>query len=110
MELSSILYLKFPEADFINQIVIRDDGSGQYIYKWDNSFGDEPTDDDLKKWSEELIVAKANHDAILNRQENYPPIGDQLDMLYKAMESGELPKVDDFYNAIRAVKEKYPKL
>lgn len=108
MELSDILRLKFPEADFLNQIIIRDDGEGQYIFKWDESFGTKPTKSDLKEWTKELANAKANHDAILNRRENYPPIGDQLDMLYKAMQSGMLPKVDDFYNTITEIKKKYP--
>ena len=39
-----------------------------------------------------------------NRQESYPSIGDQLDMIYHAGEGG-----DAFQKAIKAVKDKYPK-
>jgi hypothetical protein len=43
------------------------------------------------------------------RRESYPSVGDQLDMLYKAMKLGILPEVPDFMRSIDAVKEKYPK-
>lgn len=44
-----------------------------------------------------------------NRIRNYPPIGNQLDALYHAMDTGVLPKVAGFYDAIKAVKQQYPK-
>lgn len=44
-----------------------------------------------------------------NRKFAYPKIGDQLDMLWHAMDSGQFPKVDSFYNAIKQVKDQYPK-
>jgi hypothetical protein len=43
------------------------------------------------------------------RAPNYPHIHDQLDMLWHAMDSGEIPKAKDFYNAIAKVKTDYPK-
>lgn len=43
------------------------------------------------------------------RRENYPYIGDQLDMLWHAMDTGVLPKVIDFYDTIKTVKDQYPK-
>lgn len=43
------------------------------------------------------------------RRAEYPPIGDQLDALYHAMDLGVLKKVDGFYDKIKAVKDKYPK-
>ena len=39
-----------------------------------------------------------------NRQESYPPIADQLDMIYHAGQGG-----DAFQKAIKEVKDKYPK-
>ena len=46
-----------------------------------------------------------------NRKAEYPPIGDQLDMLWHSIdESAELKqKYFAFYEAIKAVKAKYPK-
>lgn len=39
----------------------------------------------------------------------YPPIGEQLDALWHAMDDGRLPKVAEFYNPIKAVKDRFPK-
>ena len=39
------------------------------------------------------------------RRRNYPPIGDQLDMIYHAGQGG-----DEFQAAIKAVKDAHPKL
>lgn len=44
-----------------------------------------------------------------NRAPEYPSIGDQLDMLWKAIDSGKLDKTSDFYTKLAAVKTKYPK-
>jgi len=43
------------------------------------------------------------------RQELYPTIGDQLDMLWHAIDNGTLNKTSDFYTAIKAVKDEIPK-
>lgn len=45
-----------------------------------------------------------------NRRTNYPSVNDQLDMLWHAMDNGETNKAIDFYNAIKIVKDKYPKI
>lgn len=44
------------------------------------------------------------------RRREYPAIGDQLDALYHAMDTGVIPKVPSFYDPIKAVKTKYPKV
>lgn len=44
-----------------------------------------------------------------NRIRNYPPIGQQLDALYHAMDTGVIPKVPAFYDPLKAVKEQFPK-
>lgn len=46
---------------------------------------------------------------ITQRRGAYPPIGDQLDMLWHAMDTGQIPKAQQFYNAIKQVKDKYKK-
>lgn len=43
------------------------------------------------------------------RVEQYPSIGDQLDMLWHAMNEGVLPKVNNFYDSILEVKQKNKK-
>ena len=39
----------------------------------------------------------------------YPKIGDQLDMLWHAMDSGALSKDNEFYSEIKKVKDNSPK-
>ena len=39
----------------------------------------------------------------------YPSLGDQLDMLWHAMDEGILPKVHEFYKELNRVKKTYPK-
>ncbi len=43
------------------------------------------------------------------RKRAYPPIGDQLDMLYHSMDTGEIPKSVEFFDALQLVKTTYPK-
>lgn len=43
------------------------------------------------------------------RQAEYPPLAEQLDMLWHAMDRGELPKAEPWYSTIRQVKEAQPK-
>lgn len=43
------------------------------------------------------------------RDRVYPSIGDQLDMLWHAIDNGTLNKTSDFYTTIKAVKDAHPK-
>jgi hypothetical protein len=43
------------------------------------------------------------------RSSSYPPIGDQLDALWHAMARGDLPKIPEFYDPIKQVKDDNPK-
>jgi len=43
------------------------------------------------------------------RQQEYPALGDQLDMIWHSMDGGITPKIEPFYSTIAAVKAKYPK-
>jgi hypothetical protein len=43
------------------------------------------------------------------RKNKYPSIGDQLDMLWHAIDSGSLDKDSDFYTTLKAVKDANPK-
>ncbi len=67
--------------------------------------------------NEEAIQAKLaelqdEYDALQyqrDRKLEYPEIGDQLDMLFHAIDAGALDKNSDFYTTLKAVKDKYPK-
>lgn len=40
----------------------------------------------------------------------YPAIREQLDMLWHAMNNGEIPQASAFYTALKAVKDQFPKV
>ena len=44
------------------------------------------------------------------RRMEYPSAGEQLDMLWHAMDDGTLPRSEPFYSSIKSVKDKNPKL
>tara|TARA_R100000234_G_C4878828_1_gene126421 strand:+ start:44 stop:388 length:345 start_codon:yes stop_codon:yes gene_type:complete len=74
---------------------------------------DESKDKPTKKFLEdELKKHQDTHDAKKyqrDRQSEYPAIGDQLDMLFHAIDAGKVDKTSDFYKSLKAVKDKYPK-
>ena len=43
------------------------------------------------------------------RAREYPEIKEQLDMIWHAIDENKLDKTSDFYNVLKAVKDKYPK-
>ena len=63
----------------------------------------------------QAAVEKAAHDAdhTWKRRAEYPSIGDQLDMLWHAMDVGDwnikLIKTTSFYTELKAVKDANPK-
>lgn len=40
---------------------------------------------------------------------NYPPVEQQLDALWHAMNEGEIPKATVFYEGIKAIKDAHPR-
>lgn len=86
---------------------------------------DEPTDYDTLQWSDSNICSKptkewcdekisklqriALRQCVSSRQSAYPPISDQLDMLWHAIDEGTLDKTSDFYQSLKAVKDSFPK-
>lgn len=43
------------------------------------------------------------------RRAEYPLLGEQLDMIWHAIDKNELDKTSDFYLELKKVKDKYPK-
>jgi hypothetical protein len=43
------------------------------------------------------------------RSVEYPNLADQLDMLWHAIDENKLDTTSDFYQSLKAVKDKYPK-
>ena len=61
--------------------------------------------------TEEKRILKEYEDSKYQRDraDSYPAIGDQLDMLFHAIDAGKVDKSSDFYTTLKAVKDKYPK-
>ena len=69
----------------------------------------QPTDAEIQTKLDEL---QADYDAKQyqrDRQQEYPNIGDQLDMLWHAIDAGTLDTTSDFYTTLAAVKNDNPK-
>ncbi len=70
---------------------------------------------DIKQPSEEEIQAKlselqAEYDSKqYQRDRKYPDLGEQFDLLFKDIDSGEVSKDGGFYKAIKTVKDAHPK-
>lgn len=61
---------------------------------------------------EQLVAADAQLQLLeykAQRTKEYPSVADQLDMLWHAMDTGEMAMSKEFYTSCKAVKDKYPK-
>ena len=95
-----------PETDFI----LQDDGAGAYIKEW-KSGSPQPTEAEIETAD---ATAQTEYDAkayARTRADAYPSIGDQLDMLWHAIDADATLKSDyaDFHTALKAVKDANPK-
>jgi len=99
-------------VDFTKDIILQDNSNGQgaYIKEWNLDIA-KPTDEQLATYEDEANAEEALNTVYNNRLTEYPPIGDQLDMLWHSIdESPELKtKYFKFYEACKAIKVKYPK-
>lgn len=89
----------------------------KYIYRetsttWDLEWRDDsarPSDEEITQKAAELAQEWVDTEYQRIRANQYPNVTDQLDMLWHAMDDGALPRVDSFYDAIKAVKDANPK-
>ena len=68
-----------------------------------------PTDAQIKAKQKELKDAWDATQYQRDRARTYPEIGEQLDMLFHAIDSGNLDKTSDFYKELKKVKDANPK-
>ena len=90
--------------------LVQDDGAGAYIAEW-KSGSPQPTDADIETAHNQVIAEEAAQAYARTRADAYPSIGDQLDMLWHAIDGDATLKSDyaDFHTAIKAVKDANPK-
>ena len=64
---------------------------------------------DIQTKQAELKASYDAKDYQRKREPEYPAIGEQLDLLWHAIDDGTLDKTSDFYTSLKATKDKYPK-
>ena len=93
-----VIYSLYPNATYINEDSQAFDAQGNLI--------------ELNMTAVNAEVSKLQAEfqsKEYQRLRQYPPLGDQLDMLWHAIDNGTLNKTSDFYTAIKAVKDAHPK-
>jgi len=88
-----------------NNIILQNDGSGDYIHTWNVDGLTKPTDEQLTTYNSSATTEENNNVILSNRRNAYPSIGDQLDMQYW----DKINNTSTWQDAVQAVKDKYPK-
>ena len=104
---NGLLKLGFdPKVDFR----LEDHGSGAFIKEW-NSASPQPTVAEIEAADATYNTEYDAQAYARTRADAYPSIGDQLDMLWHAIDANATLKTRyaDFHTAIKAVKDANPK-
>ena len=89
------------EAEFDSNIILQNDGSGDYIKTWNVSGVAKPTDSQLNALATNA-TKELNNAVIRNtRKKSYGDIGEQLDEIYK--------DIDAWKARIKKIKDDNPK-
>ena len=86
-----------PDNKIYDNLIIHDESKDKPTKKF--------LENELKKAQDQFDSEKYQRD----RADTYPAIGDQLDMLFHAIDAGKVDKTSDFYKSLKAVKDTYPK-
>jgi len=84
-----------------DNIVLQNDGSGDYIHTWNVSGLDKPTDSQLASYETAGNTEESNNAVRTSRKKLYGDIGDQLDEIYK--------DIDAWKARIKKIKDDNPK-
>ena len=74
------------EVDFLQDVLLQDDGSGAYIKEWNLAIA-KPTDEQLASFETAANTAEANAQVDATRRQAYGDIGEQLDEIYHDMDA-----------------------
>ena len=98
------------KPNFDTEVVIQDDGNGQYIKEWNiSSEKAKPTDSQLDAVASEATKLFNNNVIRDKRKAAYGDIGDQLDLLYKDIVANKLDTTGEWAKKIKAIKDANPK-
>ena len=88
------------EVDFLNDVMLQDDGQGAYIKEWNLDIA-QPTDAQLASYETAANTVEANAQVDATRKSQYGSWGDQLDEIYHDIEAWK--------TRIQGVKDNNPK-
>ena len=88
--------------DFLEEVILQDDGQGAYIKEWNATDKPKPTDAQLDALSSQATTLENNAIAVANRQKEY---GSTIQQLEYIVEHG----VSAFIEKQNLIKTKYPK-
>ena len=89
------------ESEFNSNIVLQNDGSGDYIHTWNVSGLSKPTDSQLTSADTQATKDYNNNRIRKTRKKSYGDIGEQLDEIYK--------DIDAWKARIKKIKDDNPK-
>ena len=92
-------------SEFESNIVLQNDGSGDYIKTWNVSGLSKPTDSQLTSADTQATKDYNNNRIRKTRKKSYGDIGDQLDLLYKDIVANKLDTTGEWAKKIKAVKD-----
>tara|TARA_Y100000593_G_C4230152_1_gene296566 strand:- start:30 stop:356 length:327 start_codon:yes stop_codon:yes gene_type:complete len=98
------LYLKANSKTWSNEknnIVLQNDGSGDYIKTWNVVGLDKPTDSQIASYETAANIEESNNAVRVTRKAAYGDIGEQLDEIYK--------DIDAWKARIKKIKDDNPK-
>ena len=87
--------------DELDNFVLQNDGSGDYIKSWNVSDLAKPTDEQLTTYNSSATTEENNNNIRATRKSAYGDIGDQLDEIYK--------DIDAWKARIQSIKDANPK-
>ena len=90
-------------------VILQNDGAGDYIKTWNVSDLNKPTDSQIASYETVGNTEEKNNDVRAIRRKAYGTIGDQLDLLYKDMLAGKGDSTGEWFKSIKAVKDANPK-
>ena len=92
-----------------NNIVLQNDGSGDYINTWNVSGLAKPTDEQIASYETAGNTAETLHGVLNTRANEYPELKEQLDLLYKDMAADKGDKTGEWFKVVKKVKDDNPK-
>lgn len=100
LELAEALSLLHPGASF----VVR----GSQL-EWYDTEIPRPSDEEIAEARALLKEEKEANEYKEKRKQAYPKMDELIELLFEAMDSGELPKANKFYQAIKKIRDDNPK-